>query len=135
MVRADEEKCNVLLKTLHLLLDCESDHQRAKHVPEEVHHTVVEKYCSHQAPDLELVRDVVGEFGLKSVQRADPSLLVAVFVSIHGGVNHFGQNEDADAEQNEERCDGSGLEVREEGLKTLEAFVAVGVGARNVEAV
>lgn len=56
----------------------ESEGHDGEHVPEEVQETVVEEGRSKQAPNLVLTSDIVGELGLKSMQSADPPLMVTI---------------------------------------------------------
>lgn len=55
----------------------ESEGHDGEHVPEKVKETIVEEGRSQQAPHFVIASDIVGEFGLESVQSANPLLMVA----------------------------------------------------------
>ena len=99
MIRAQGQKCKEFVLALHLLLNCETNHQRAEHIPEEVQDAIMEEYCRDKPPNLVLFRDVVGEFGLKRVQGTNPTLLVPLFVPHDRGIHDLRQDKHADAEE------------------------------------
>ena len=76
----------------------------------------MEEHSRDEPPNLVFLSDIVCEFGLESVQRADPALLVALLVSHDCCVHDLSQDKHADAKEHEDKCNGLELKVGEESL-------------------
>lgn len=66
---------------------------------------VVEDDGGEEAPDLEVLSDVVGKLGLEKMQGTDPFLLIAILVSHDCPIDDLSQDEHAGADRDEGHCD------------------------------
>ena len=88
-----------------------------------MHEAVMQDSSCHEAPNLVLLSDRISKLRLEEVQGAQPPLLISILVAKHSRVDYLCSYEHGDADENEEHIERSELEVREEGLKALQAAV------------